>query len=368
MPAAARRSRHTSLAALFVSSFLSAILVFAVVAVAQPAEVLGATLSKVALCNANLRTRPSTSAPAKKVITTGTRVTANLRLVGGSWRTTCAGVAVSGHSWYRITAVNGKSVKSLYGVTYLYAAVGLFKTYVPPPVTKYAACRANLRSSASTGATSRTVINTDTKVLVVTQVTGSSYSTTCAGKAVSGKSWYRISAVNGKSVKSVYGVTYLYSATGLYKSTVTTTQSPTPTPTPPTATPTPTPTPTATPSSPYTEGIDISHWQGTINWTKVAAAGKRFAFMKASESTDFVDNTYATNRQQARAAGLYVGAYHFAQPSTGAGDAIAEADHFIDTAAPASGDLIPVLDLERSGSLSQTALTAWVTGIPPTRQ
>ncbi len=290
-------------------------------------------------------------------------MTANLRLVGGSWRTTCAGVAVSGHSWYRITAVNGKSVKSLYGVTYLYAAVGLFKTYVPPPVTKYAACRANLRTSASTGATARTVINTDTKVLVVTQVTGSSYSTTCAGKAVSGKSWYRISAVNGKSVKSLYGVTYLYSATGLYKSTVTTTQAPTPDPDPDPAAhadPDPTPTPTPTPSSPYTEGIDISHWQGAINWTKVAAAGKRFAFMKASESTDFVDNTYATNRQQARAAGLYVGAYHFAQPSTGAGDAIAEADHFIDTASPASGDLIPVLDLERSGSLSQAALTTWV--------
>ena len=47
-------------------------------------------------------------------------------------------------------------------------------------------------------------------------------STTCSGKAVSGKSWYRISSVNGKSVKSLYGVTYLYSATGLYKSTVTT--------------------------------------------------------------------------------------------------------------------------------------------------
>jgi len=350
---AARRSRHSSLSALIASSLLSAILVFAVVAVTLPGDAFGATLSKVALCNANLRTSPSTSASARKVITTGTKVSANLRLVGGSWRTTCAGKAVSGSSWYRITAINGKSVKSLYGVTYLYAAVGLFKTYVPPPVTKYAACRANLRSSASTSATSRAVIGIDTKVLVVTQVTGSSYSTTCSGKAVSGKSWYRISYVNGKSVKSLYGVTYLYSATGLYKSTVTTSTAPTPTPNP-------TPTPTATPASPYIEGIDISHWQGTINWTKVAAAGKRFAFMKASESTGFVDDTYVTNRAQARAAGLYVGAYHFAQPSTGAGDAIAEADHFINTAAPVSGDLLPVLDLERSGSLSQTALTDWV--------
>ncbi|MEO8438462.1 MAG: glycoside hydrolase family 25 protein, partial [Chloroflexota bacterium] len=109
-----------------------------------------------------------------------------------------------------------------------------------------------------------------------------------------------------------------------------------------------------------TEGIDISHWQGAIDWTKVAAAGKQFAFMKASESTDYTDPTYVWNRQQARANGLYVGAYHFAQPSTEIGDAIAEADHFLITATPASGDLLPVLDLERSGGLSQAALTTWV--------
>jgi hypothetical protein len=52
---AARRSRHSSLTALIVSAFLSAILVFAVVAIAHPGEVLGATISKVA------PTRPSAS-------------------------------------------------------------------------------------------------------------------------------------------------------------------------------------------------------------------------------------------------------------------------------------------------------------------
>ena len=41
-----------------------------------------------------------------------------------------------------------------------------------------------------------------------------------------------------------------------------------------------------------TEGIDISHWQGEIDWTQVRAAGKEFAFMKASEDIDFVDTTY----------------------------------------------------------------------------
>ena len=47
---------------------------------------------------------------------------------------------------------------------------------------------------------------------------------------------------------------------------------------------------------------------------EVAAAGKKFAFMKASEGTKYVDPTYATNRAQANANGIKVGAYHFAKP------------------------------------------------------
>jgi GH25 family lysozyme M1 (1,4-beta-N-acetylmuramidase) len=108
------------------------------------------------------------------------------------------------------------------------------------------------------------------------------------------------------------------------------------------------------------EGVDISHWQGTINWTSVAAAGKKFAYMKATESTDFVDPSYTTNRAQARAAGLLVGAYHFAQPSVTAGDAVAQADHFIATAGLSHGDLLPVLDLERTNGIGTSALTQWV--------
>jgi lysozyme len=108
-----------------------------------------------------------------------------------------------------------------------------------------------------------------------------------------------------------------------------------------------------------TEGIDVSHWQGVIDWGKVRAAGKRFAYIKASQDTDFVDARYATNRAQAKAAGLYVGAYHFAEPSGAAGDAVAEADHFVATAAFVKGELLPVLDLENAGGLSSTALVNW---------
>jgi GH25 family lysozyme M1 (1,4-beta-N-acetylmuramidase) len=108
------------------------------------------------------------------------------------------------------------------------------------------------------------------------------------------------------------------------------------------------------------EGIDVSHWQGTIDWTKVAAAGKKFAIIKATESTNYIDPMYATNHAGAKSAGLWTGAYHFAQPSTNTNDAVLEADYFAAHINLGPGDLIPALDLEVSGGLSVTALKAWV--------
>jgi GH25 family lysozyme M1 (1,4-beta-N-acetylmuramidase) len=359
---------------LVITSFLSAMLLFAVASITSPGDVFGATSQQTTLCNVNLRTSATLSAKVRKVATTATTVTVAATVTGGSWKTTCAGKTTSGHNWYRISAIKGTSVKSLYGVTYLYAATSLFKA-VATPFTRYAACSTYLRTSPATTATARTLIRTDTKVLVASSVTGAGYSAVCSGKAVAGLAWYKISSIDGRSVQSSYGVAYLYAAMGLFKSAIVTAPAATPTPpiTPealPTATPRPTttPAPTATPAptptpSPFanmTEGIDISHWQGTIDWTKVAAAGKKFAFMKASESTNYTDPTYTSNRQKARAAGLKVGAYHFAIPTATTGDGAAQADYFLGAASPAKGDLLPVLDLERSGGLSQAALTIWV--------
>jgi GH25 family lysozyme M1 (1,4-beta-N-acetylmuramidase) len=111
---------------------------------------------------------------------------------------------------------------------------------------------------------------------------------------------------------------------------------------------------------PYTEGIDISHWQGEIDWTQVAGADKAFAMMKATEDTDYIDPTYGINRARAVAAGLIVGAYHYAQPSTVAGSATAQADHFVDVAGFATGDLPPMLDLEGPNDLSDAQMEAWI--------
>ncbi|HEV7809415.1 MAG TPA: glycoside hydrolase family 25 protein [Candidatus Limnocylindrales bacterium] len=109
------------------------------------------------------------------------------------------------------------------------------------------------------------------------------------------------------------------------------------------------------------EGIDVSHWQNTINWTRVAAAGKKFAIIKASESTTYVDPLFATNRANAQAAGLWTGAYHFARPDATANDALLEAGHFASTVRLGTRDLIPALDLEAAGGLSVPALQNWVT-------
>lgn len=142
--------------------------------------------------------------------------------------------------------------------------------------------------------------------------------------------------------------------------TPTPTAQPTPTATPaptPTLSPTPTATPTPTPSQ--LDGIDVSYHQGTVSWPQVAAAGKRFAFVRASAGTLTADTQYATNRSGAKAAGLAVGSYHYANPDTAANDAANEAAWFLRNATIASGDLLPVLDLEVTNGLSPTAMTAW---------
>ena len=120
----------------------------------------------------------------------------------------------------------------------------------------------------------------------------------------------------------------------------------------------------ASAATPNAKGIDVSHWQGKIQWPRVAAAGYTFAFGKATESTTYTDPTYTTNRTGAESAGLTFGAYHFGRPG-GSGDAgiianaIAQADYFLDVAQPQAGELPPVLDLETKGALAVAGLQKW---------
>jgi lysozyme len=58
-------------------------------------------------------------------------------------------------------------------------------------------------------------------------------------------------------------------------------------------------------------GIDISKWQGRIDWEAVRAANTRFVFIKATEGGDHVDEKFRENWRGAKAAGIPRAAYHF---------------------------------------------------------
>ena len=106
-------------------------------------------------------------------------------------------------------------------------------------------------------------------------------------------------------------------------------------------------------------GIDISHWQGRINWKAVAASGTDFAIAKATEGLHMVNPWYARNHGRARTNGVPFTAYHYAKPAGGTANAIRQADHFLAVAKLRGTDLIPALDLEETGGLGPKRLLNW---------
>ena len=62
---------------------------------------------------------------------------------------------------------------------------------------------------------------------------------------------------------------------------------------------------------PVLEGIDVSAYQGVINWQAVRRAGKTFAFIKATEGIGYIDPQFERNWSEAQRNGLHRIAYHF---------------------------------------------------------
>jgi lysozyme len=102
---------------------------------------------------------------------------------------------------------------------------------------------------------------------------------------------------------------------------------------------------TVCPASTTVPGIDVSHYDGTIDWSQVAGAGIKFAYAKASEGTTVTDDQFAANWSGMIANGVLRGAYHFFRAST---DGTAQADFFLSQTGTLgqAGDLPPVLDWE----------------------
>ncbi|EEF57447.1 glycoside hydrolase family 25 protein [Pedosphaera parvula] len=109
-------------------------------------------------------------------------------------------------------------------------------------------------------------------------------------------------------------------------------------------------------------GIDVSSYQGTPNWSSVRSSGITFAWAKATEGTTITDGDFTYNENNGKAAGVYMGAYHFAHPNSASPSS--EAGHFW---AVAGGyiqrdgkSLMPTLDFEVfSGVVGASSYSDW---------
>lgn len=104
-------------------------------------------------------------------------------------------------------------------------------------------------------------------------------------------------------------------------------------------------------------GLDVSRWQGEINWPRVAAEGHRFVFIRASIGATYVDPLFAQNWAGAMGAGLLVSAYHVMRFDQ---EPEAQIDHFLTVLGGRVPDLPPALDLERTDHANAAEITAHV--------
>lgn len=98
------------------------------------------------------------------------------------------------------------------------------------------------------------------------------------------------------------------------------------------------------------QGIDVSHYQGDIDWKKIAEQGIDFAYIKATEGSSSIDEKFAVNWQAAAETKMLIGAYHFFSFDS-AGKT--QAENFIGTVGALDGKLLPAVDVEYYGNKEQ---------------
>ncbi len=110
---------------------------------------------------------------------------------------------------------------------------------------------------------------------------------------------------------------------------------------------------------PTVKGIDVSVYQGTINWASVKGAGVQYAFIRVSDGTGSIDSKFDSNWSGSRAAGVLHGAYQFFRPGQ---DPIAQADLLLSKIGShlEADDLPPVIDVEAADGLSAAQVAAKV--------
>ena len=115
-------------------------------------------------------------------------------------------------------------------------------------------------------------------------------------------------------------------------------------------------------TGPTVTGIDVSYYQGTIDWSSVKRSGRAFAFVRVSDGAHFKDPKFDRNWEGVSKEGLYRGAYQYFRASQ---DPIAQAELLLDeVGALGPMDLPPALDIEtldgERGSVVASHAQAWV--------
>lgn len=109
----------------------------------------------------------------------------------------------------------------------------------------------------------------------------------------------------------------------------------------------------------YTYGVDVSHWQGDIDWQALYSYGVRFVFVKCSQA-DWKDDRFNAHWAAAKKAGMLRGAYHYMTWNT---SAVTQARAFLNALGNDIGELPPVCDYEmRAGAPGATVMSAVLRG------
>lgn len=100
-------------------------------------------------------------------------------------------------------------------------------------------------------------------------------------------------------------------------------------------------------------GVDLSAYQGEIDWEMLADQKIDFAFIKATESSDYVDMRFKYNWENSQQTNMKIGAYHFLTFDSSGKD---QAKNFIDNVPASKKNLPPVVDLELYGDYEKRPL------------
>ncbi len=103
------------------------------------------------------------------------------------------------------------------------------------------------------------------------------------------------------------------------------------------------------------EGIDVSNWQGYIDYSQVAADGIQIVYIKASQGTNYKDPYFDINYENAKANGLKVGFYHYLTATSTEG-AVQEAQFFASVISGKVPDCKLVLDYETFGGVGREGI------------